>query len=92
MEPACTLGCWVIFHMTGGRHRTDCPAYEAELPFEDRCVACAPETGSSPEDVVLLLLAVSSERALVERFIHTLCTKHRARFDVARTELEAPTL
>jgi hypothetical protein len=26
-EAACTLNCGAIFHMTGGQHRTDCPAY-----------------------------------------------------------------
>lgn len=24
----CTMDCGLIFHMTGGYHRTDCPAYE----------------------------------------------------------------
>ncbi len=23
---SCTMNCALIFHMTGGRHRTDCPA------------------------------------------------------------------
>ena len=31
-KPACTKNCECIFHMTGGRHATDCPAYDPGCP------------------------------------------------------------
>ena len=38
--PACTKQCTLVMHMTGGKHRTDCAAYE-ETRRTKICVRCA---------------------------------------------------
>ena len=44
-KPACTKNCECIFHMTGGRHATDCPAYDPGCPT---CGSPRPELHPSP--------------------------------------------
>lgn len=78
-----TCKCHLVFHMTGGHHRNDCPSYPADEEAKKHCVCCLSlEQGHDGQTATAILLAMfTHDKMPPEFYVEALCSIHRLGFD-----------